>query len=71
MMKKLKRDKRYTIRTIKDSTLSRVFFEDSMIALVMNQDTARQVIYRDILDNGGECKYLHDGDFTNMKGGNK
>jgi len=63
MKLQLKRDKRYKIEQIFESTWLRVTFEDSVIALAMNIDTARQVIYRDIIDNGKECEYLHDDDF--------
>lgn len=59
----LKKDKNYTIHEIYESTWLRVEKNNKLIAQVMNIETARQVIYRDINDNGGKCEYLHDEDF--------
>jgi len=60
----LKRDKRYTISDIPSSTWLMVKIEDTHIALCMNKDTAKQVIYKHIKENGGECEYLFEEDFT-------
>ena len=60
---KLKQDKRYSIVQIYNSSWLRVEFEGKMIAQVMNIETARQVIYREIKNSGGECEYLYDEDF--------
>jgi len=63
----LKQDKRYSILKIKESSWCRVLCEGISIAMVMNEDTARQVIYKDILANGGTCEYLCENDFTKEK----
>jgi hypothetical protein len=62
-MKYLKQDKSYAIEMFENSSWCRAKHNDKNIALCMDQDTARQVIYRDIKENGGECDYLYDDDF--------
>ena len=59
----LKKDKRYTIAETHNSSWLRVEFRGKMLAIVMDMATARQVVYRDINDNSGECVYLHKEDF--------
>jgi hypothetical protein len=67
MAMKLKQDKLYTIEEMNSSSWCRVKHNGKSIALCMNQETARQVIYRDINDNGGECEYLYEDDFIKEK----
>jgi len=59
----LKQDNHYAIEQMQDSTWCRVKCEDKIIALVMNKETARQVIYKDIIENGHKCDYLYAEDF--------
>jgi uncharacterized protein YegJ (DUF2314 family) len=63
----LKKDERYSVEEMNDSTWCRVKRDDKNIALCMNKETARQVIYRDINSNGGECEYLYENDFIKEK----
>ena len=57
-------DKNYSIVTIVDSTWLRVEHKGELVALVMNIETARQVIYREIISKKGECSFLHEDDFV-------
>ena len=59
----LKQDTDYTIHTRDTSTWLDVKHKGKFIALVMNIETARQVIYRDINSKGGSCEYLNEDDF--------
>ena len=60
----LKRDKRYTMQVMPESSWLMVKMDDTHIALCMNKDTAKQVIFKHIKENGGECEYLFEEDFT-------
>jgi len=58
-MRTLKSNKSYSYKQRGDSAWFDVFFKDKLIAMTMNVQTARQVIYRESKSE----KYLHDEDF--------
>lgn len=67
MIRYLKKDRRYAVETREDSNWSWVFFDGETLGLVMNMDTARQVVYTHIKENDGACEYLCEDDFTEEK----
>lgn len=63
MTKTLKKDKRFSYKKHTSHNWWNVYFIDEMMALVMSEETARQVIYRKMNELGLECKYLTEDDF--------
>ena len=62
MKKEYCQNKSYTIETRKDSWFT-VKKDNKMLAITMDTTMARQVIYKDIMQNFGECEFLKEEDF--------
>jgi len=63
----LSEDNSYTIQDIENSTWLKVLHKGKSIATVMSIETARQVIYREIIENGASCEFLNDSDFLHVE----
>ena len=55
-------NKSYTIETRLDSWFT-VKKDNKVLAITMDATMARQVIYKDIMQNFGECEFLKEEDF--------
>ena len=62
MKKEYCQNKSYTIETRLDSWFT-VKKDDKVLAITMDATMARQVIYKDIMQNFGECEFLKEEDF--------
>lgn len=61
-MKTYKKDNRYTYQRRENSAWHEVHIDGKFHALVMNEETARQVIHREIVAECGMCDFLEEKD---------
>lgn len=54
----------YTIEEMNTSSWHIVKLKRECIALTMNIETARQVIFKDLTEKETPCEYLYESDFT-------
>ena len=62
MIVELIQNKSYRVETRADSWFT-VKKDNKMLAITMDTTMARQVIYKDIMQNFGECEFLKEEDF--------